>query len=373
MIYFDNSATSFYKPKAVKNAVINAINNLTANPGRSGHKLSQRVAEKVYDVREKVKKFFGAKDYDVIFTKNCTEALNLAILGTLKEGDHVIATCYEHNSVLRPLEYLRSKGVEVTILKCKMSEIALNIEKAIKENTRLIITTHVSNVTGDICDIVRVGEVCKKYGIRYLVDGAQSSGHLKIDLNKANVDMFAFAGHKGLMSITGVGGLVVRRGVSLSPIMFGGTGTDSLSLVQPVDSIEGFESGTIPTIPILSLGAGVDFLMKNFEIITKKEEKLSKYLYFSLKKLNFLKIYSKEDTSNIVTFNVENYDSATIANYLNEEFGICVRSGLHCAPMVHDYLGTTDIGAVRVSIDYNNTTEEIDYLIRVLKNINGEF
>lgn len=369
MIYFDNSATSLYKPQQVKDSIVYAINNLTANPGRSGHFLAQKVAGEVYDTRESLKDFLGAEDYDVIFTKNCTEALNLAILGSLKKGDHVIASCYEHNSVLRPLEYLKSIGVEVTIIYGEMTDIVYNIEREIKSNTKLIITTHVSNVTGDVCDIIAVGRLCKRCGIKYLVDGAQSCGHLRIDLNVAGVDMFAFAGHKGFMSITGVGGLVIRRGVRLDPILFGGTGTDSLNLAQPTDSFEGFECGTVPTIPIVGLGAGVSFLNKNFEKIIKREEKLSKYLYNSLKNLENLKIYSKEDTSNIVTFNVLDYDSATIANYLNEEAKICVRGGLHCAPLIHKYLGTAETGAVRVSIDYNNTEDEIDYLVHVLNKI----
>ena len=180
--------------------------------------------------------------------------------------------------------------------------------------------------------------------------------------------MFSFAGHKGLLGITGVGGLVIREGIDLQPIVYGGTGTDSKNMIQPTDSIEGFESGTLSTIAILSLGAGLEYLSKNFQNIIKKEEKLSKYLYNSLKKLDFLTIYSKVDTSNIVTFNMDNFDSATIANILNDE-RICVRSGLHCAPLVHEYLGTLDSGAVRVSIDFNNTFAEIDRLVNVLKKI----
>ncbi len=371
MIYFDNSATSYYKPEIVKKTIINALNNYTANPGRSGHYLSQRVAEKIYETREKIKEFFGAMDYNVIFTKNCTEALNLAILGSLKVGDHVITTCYEHNSVLRPLEQLRAKGVEVSIVRGEMSEMLDKIKNEIRDNTRMVITTHVSNVTGDICDINSIGELCRDKDIIYLVDGAQSSGHIKIDLEKSNVDMFSFAGHKGLLGIAGVGGLLVKEGVRLDPILYGGTGTDSANLLQPVDTIEGYESGTLPTIAILSVGAGVDFLSKKFENIIKKEEKLSKYLYFSLKNLDFLKIYSKPNTSNIVAFNVDGYDSSSIANMLNDE-NICVRSGLHCAPLVHEYLKTLDTGAVRASIDFNNSVEEIDRLVRVLKKIKNQ-
>ena len=369
MIYLDNAATSFYKPEIVKKTVLHSINKLTANPGRSGHKLSQKVAIKIFETREKVKEFFSAFDYDVIFTKNCSEALNIALRGCLNSGDHVIATCYEHNSVLRTLEYLKSKGVEVDIVATDMEKLPSEIVKKIKTNTRMVVTNMVSNVTGEICDVEAIGEICKERNILYLVDGAQSSGHMEIDLQKMNIDLFAFAGHKGLLSLTGVGGLLVKNLEILKPIMFGGTGTESENLIQPHNSVEGFEAGTISTISILSLCAGIEFLQKNFEIILKKEQKLSKYLYFQLKKLDFLKIYSKEDSQNVFSFNVKNVDSSHVANALSDKYGICVRSGLHCAPLVHKKLQTLDIGAVRVSVDFNNTFEEIDKLIFALKEI----
>lgn len=371
MIYFDNAATSFYKPKEVKNSVINAMDRLTANPGRSGHNLSQNVAVEVFETRENIKDFLGAKDYELIFTKNCTEALNLAILGTLKKGDNVIITCYEHNSVLRPLEYLKSVGVEVTILDCDLKDFHCNLLHNIKDNTKLVITTMVSNVTGDICDVERVAKTCKQHKIKYLIDGAQACGHMVIDLNNIGADMFAFAGHKGLLSITGVGGLLIKDLENLKPINYGGTGTDSINLTQPTESLEGFESGTIPTIPIISLNAGVKFLKKNFEKIIEKEQKLSKYLVKSLKNLKFLTVYSTEETKNVVSFNVGKIDSMLLANILNEQFGICVRSGLHCAPLVHKKLNTTEQGAVRISIDFYNTFEEIDCLVNALKKLSS--
>lgn len=369
MIYFDNAATSFYKPDMVKRNVLKSLNSLTANPGRSGHKLSQKVAIKIFETREIVKDFFGAMGYNLVFTKNCTEALNLAIRGCLNSGDHVIATCYEHNSVLRTLEYLKKFGIEIEIIEDDMQKIPNEISKKIKPNTKLVITNMVSNVTGEVCDVKAVGEICKSHNVLYLVDGAQSSGHSKIDLEKSNVDMFAFAGHKGLLSLTGVGGLLVKDLKILRPILFGGTGTLSENLNQPDDSVEGFEAGTISTISILSLNSGIEFLSKNFEIILKKEQKLSKYLYFQLKKLKFLEIYSKETSQNVFSFNVKNCDSSFVANQLSEKYNICVRSGLHCAPLIHKKLNTINRGAVRVSIDFNNTFEEIDKLISALKEI----
>ncbi len=369
MIYFDNAATSFYKPKSVKNAVNKAMDIYTANPGRSGHKLAQMVAEQIFNVRENLKDFFNATNYELIFTKNCTEALNIAILGTLKSGDHVVITSYEHNSVLRPLEYLKTKGVEVTVLNCNLSDFCYNFERYLKPNTKLVITTMVSNVTGDVCCVDKVSKICKQNNIKYLIDGAQASGHIEINLEKIDADYFAFAGHKGLMSLTGVGGLLVKDLKGLNPIMFGGTGTNSISLVQPTDEIEGFESGTVASISIISLGAGVDFLSKNFKKIIKTEQNLSKYLINSLKKLDILEIYSSTDSLNVFSFNIKNFDSMMVANLLNEKFNICVRSGLHCAPLIHKKLNTLQTGAIRVSIDFNNTKEEIDYLIFALTKI----
>lgn len=371
MIYFDNAATSFYKPERVKAAVINAFNNFTANPGRSGHNLSIKTDNIIFETREKVKQFFNAGNYNVIFTKNCTEALNLAIFGTLNAGDHVITTCYEHNSVLRPLEKLKENGVEVTTLFCDVAILPTEIEKEIKQNTKLIITTACSNVTGECPNLKEIGNIAKQHKIIYLVDGAQSSGHMDINLQLLNVDMYAFSGHKGLLSITGVGGLLIKNGLNLKPITFGGTGTESENLVQPTGMPEGFEAGTIPTIPIISLNAGIEFLTKNFKKIIKIEQNLTKYLYFKLKKLNFIKIYSKESSKNVICFNIKSLDSSFVANILNEQFNICVRSGLHCAPLIHKWLGTLNTGAVRVSLDFFNTFDEIDKLINALIKINS--
>ena len=369
MIYFDNAATSLLKPYSVKRAVIDALDNYTANPGRSGHFRSMMVAEKIFDTREMLKHFFNANDYEVIFTKNCTEALNLAILGTLKAKDHIIVSCYEHNSVLRTLEHLKKDGIEVTIIYSDLNDFSNHLEESIKVNTKMVICTMVSNVTGESSDVESIGNFCQKHKLIYLADGAQASGHIKIDLTNSNIDLFCFAGHKGLMSITGVGGLVVKKGIKLSPIMFGGTGTESENLNQPDAIPEGFEAGTLPSIPIISLKAGVEFLEKNFSKIIEKEEKLTNYLYNSLKNLKFLTIYSKDDSKNVISFNMKNLDSSYLADLLDEKFQICVRAGLHCAPLIHKKLDTINTGTVRVSLDYNNRFEEIDRLVYALKSI----
>ncbi len=371
MIYFDNSASSLNKPQVVKQAVVNALKNYTANPGRSGHKMAQAVAEQVFDARENVKKFFNASNHQVVFTKNCSEALNLAILGSLSAGDHVITTMYEHNSVLRPLTFLKQHGVELSIVDCPLNVVAEEIEKQIKPNTKLIITNAVSNVTGEVCPLDKVCYICKIHNIKWLIDGAQSSGHMDIDLDKLGADMYAFAGHKGLKAITGVGGLVVKNGCKLNPILFGGTGTESANLNQPTDIPEGLEAGTIPTIPIISLNAGIKFLMQNWQQIKAKEKALSDYAYKKLSSLKFLKLYSNQNSQNVFAFNLGELDSGLVADILNSKFEICTRAGLHCAPLVHKRLGTIKQGAVRLSLDFNNTFDEIDKLIFALNQINN--
>lgn len=369
MIYFDNSATSFNKPISVKKAVCFAMERLTANPGRSGHDLSIEVGQMVFETRELVKKFFNAQNHQMIFTKNCTEALNLALFGSLKSGDHVITSCYEHNSVLRPLERVKAFGVEQTILDCDLMDFHLQFEGYIRPNTKMVAITGMSNVTGESPNLEEIGAICKKHGLIFLVDGAQSSGHLKIDLQKMNIDMYAFAGHKGLYAPTGIGGLIVSNRLNLEPLLFGGTGSESNNLNQPTDFPEGFEAGTLPTIAISGLKAGVEFVEKNFEKIIKIEENLSKYMQNRLKNIKNLKIYSSNLSKNVFSFNIPQIDSSVLADILNKQYSICVRAGLHCAPLVHKKLGSLKTGAVRLSLDFYNTKQEIDYFIQSVEQI----
>lgn len=365
MIYLDNAATSYYKPLEVKQAVNIAVNLYTANAGRGAHKLAQLSAEKIYDVRQKVLEFFDANQHECIFTSGCTSALNLAILGTAKGGGHIITTYLEHNSVLRPLEYLKSiNKIDYTVVD------DLNIktfENAIRDNTYMIVTTQASNVTGQKCDIQQINALCKKHNLFHLVDTAQGAGHIFESLN--NVDMIAFAGHKGLQGLGGVGGLVVKNNIKLNPIIFGGTGTASESLIQPATLPESFEAGTLPNIPIISLGAGVDYVVKNKNYILTKEEKLNNALKNMLHSLEFITPYYVENSCGVYSFNVADYDSSFVSDYLNEKYNICTRSGLHCAPLVHKHLNTLDKGAVRVSIGHNNTLDDIKTLEIALKKL----
>ena len=367
MIYFDNAATSFNKPEDVKRKVIFAMEKYTANAGRSGHKPSQEVSEMIFDTREIVKNFFGAKEYNVIFTKNCTEALNLAIMGTLKSGDHVITTMFEHNSVLRTLENLKKFGVKVTYLDCELKDLPNQFEKHIKPITKMLITTAISNVTGDKTDLLSMGRLCEKHNIIYLVDGAQSSGHIDIDLTEYGIDMYAFAGHKGLYALTGVGGLIIKSGAILNPIIFGGTGTESEKLDQPQEIPEGYEAGTLPIIPIISLHEGLKYLMSHKIDIYEKEFELGRYFSSKMKELPFVDCYFDDGNRSVFSFNIKNMDSSYVANVLDENYNICVRSGLHCSPLAHKFLGTfSKGGAVRVSLDFFNTYAEIDEFINAL-------
>lgn len=366
MIYLDNAATSFYKPECVKEAVNFALGNYTANAGRGAYDVARETSLKVEETRDKCKELFGSC-FDCIFTSGCTESLNMAIMGTIKPNSHIITTYLEHNSVLRVLEVLRKKRlIHYTIL----TDFSLqNIERNIRYNTTHIITTHCSNVTGELIDIKLFSSIAKKHNLIYILDTAQSAGH--IDANFSLADIVCFAGHKALLGISGVGGLMVKQNINLKPIKFGGTGTSSISLDQPINVPEGFEVGTLPIIPIISLGAGIDYFLKNKKTILEKEKQLNDYLKTELEKLNFISTYYNPDNVHgVFSFNIKNISSSIVADMLNEEYGMCVRSGLHCAPMVHKYFNTIEQGMVRVSLSYENSFDDIDKLIIALKEIN---
>ncbi|MBQ8430388.1 MAG: aminotransferase class V-fold PLP-dependent enzyme, partial [Clostridia bacterium] len=288
MIYLDNAATSFFKPKQVIDATMEAVNKYTANAGRGAYKVAQETSMKILDCRDKCVKLFG-EEFECIFTPGCSYSLNLAILGTVKRNSHIITTYLEHNSVLRVLEMLKINGIiDYTVLTDFSKQ---NIEKYIKPNTTTIITTHVSNVTGEEIDLNLFSQICKEHGLIYIVDSAQGAGHCDADYSVA--DIVAFAGHKGLRSLMGVGGLMVKHHIKLKPIIFGGTGLKSKELVQPNDVPEGFEVGSLNAISIISLEAGIDNFLKNKKTIIEKEEKLTQYLIKKLKGLKFIKCYSK--------------------------------------------------------------------------------
>ncbi len=376
MIYLDNSATTLVKPKNVISAVNEALIHYSANPGRSGHSASIKCALKIEQTREKLAKHFGLSlPQNVIFTANCTTALNMAIFGYLDKGDHVIATENEHNSVLRPLEALKKEGVINYDIAFQSSPIGItvdDIKPLLKKNTKMIIVSHISNVNGAKANIKEIGEFCKQNNLLYLVDCAQSCGHEHINMEEDGINLLAFAGHKGFYAPLAIGGLLVNTDKTIKPLLYGGTGTNSLELFQPFSLPERLESGTISSPLILGLSAGVDFVEEYFDEIKYKLDDLTTYLNFELNKLDFQVYTEPENANGVIAFNLEDYDSAEIATILNEKYGICVRGGYHCAPLKHKALKTLGQGAVRVSLSYFNTFTDIQKLTSALKNIKSK-
>lgn len=379
MIYFDNAATSYPKPEEVYEAVIDTMRNYGANPGRSGHTMSLEIGRKIFKVREKLKDFINCNNSEnIVFTKNATESLNLAIKGLLEKNDHVITTDIEHNSVYRPLKRLeKEKNIEISIVKSKKGLInPLDIEKEIKDNTKLVITNHISNVIGSITDIEKIGKICKKYNIYYLVDAAQSLGVYKIDVNKMNIDLLAFPGHKGLLGPSGTGGLYVKENIKLKSLLEGGTGSVSESILQPDFMPDSLESGTVNSSGIVALGAGIDYINKvGIKNIEKKEIDLSKYFVDGIKDIEGIKIYGPLDENQgpVISINIGDLGSSEVAYILDDKYNIAVRSGLHCAPLVHKMNKTIDKGTVRFSFSYFNTFEEVDIAIKAVKEISSNY
>lgn len=369
MIYLDNSATSFYKPKEVIDAVNEAVLKYTANSSRGAYRVARETGEKVFEARELIGEFCG-EGKKCIFTPSCSYALNLALKGILTNNSHVITTSLEHNSVIRVLsELVKERNISITILD-DVSEA--NIIKSIRKNTKLIVTTHVSNVTGERVEVEKIAKICKRFNLLYLLDSAQGLGHVFDDLSE--VDMIAFAGHKGLKSLAGVGGLVLKDNISLSPSIYGGTGTKSLEVFQPHEDVEDFEIGTQPIIPIISLLAGMKYVLENKKLIDKQEEYLSKYMISQLTALSFVETYFKPNNCHgVFSFNIKGVDSSLVADILDEEFDIAVRSGFMCAPLVHKTLGTENSGLVRASICEQTSIEEIDEFVLALKKIYKKF
>ncbi|MFD3156126.1 aminotransferase class V-fold PLP-dependent enzyme [Haloimpatiens sp. FM7330] len=375
MIYLDNAATSFPKPQCVYDEVLNCMKNYSANPGRSSHNMAIKADGKIMETREEVSKIFNIQNaFNIIFTNNTTEGLNIALMGTLKKNDHVISTTIEHNSVLRPLNYLKNKGTEVTLLRVdKRGYINLKeIENSIKKNTKAIIINHASNVIGTIQNIECIGKIAKKYGILFIVDAAQSAGVIDVDIEKCNIDILAFPGHKGLLGPQGTGGLYISENVEIGKFKLGGTGSDSHLLEQPNFMPDKFESGTLNTPGIAGLCEGVKFIRKiGIENIRKHEKELTEYLWMELKKVSFIKLYGDFNISKrtaVISFNIDNMDSSDVGYYLNSK-GIAVRTGYHCAPLIHKIIGTENMGTVRVSPGYFNSFGDIEYFVETIKKV----
>lgn len=382
MIYLDNAATTFPKPESVYRDMDDCMRNYCANPGRAGHKMAMESARAVSDCRENVAKLFNIKDpMDIVFTFNATDSLNLAIKGYLKSGDHVITTTMEHNSVLRPIMELEKIGVEHTFVKADEYGFVdpQKIEAEIKENTKLIVTTHASNVVGTLVDIEKIGKIAKKHNIAYLVDASQSAGVYDIDIQSLNIDMLAMPGHKSLLGPQGTGVLYVNSKIRLKSIREGGTGSLSEEIVQPELYPDKYESGTHNTPGLVGLDAGVKFILETgIDKIREHEEELSQYFIDSLKNIPKVKIYGPLDAkkrASVISINIEGLDSSEVSFILDRKYDIGTRPGIHCAPLAHKTLGTIESGAVRFSIGYFNTKEDLDKAIYAIKEIaqNGEF
>ncbi|WP_270183021.1 aminotransferase class V-fold PLP-dependent enzyme [Alkalihalobacillus sp. CinArs1] len=373
-MYLDQAASSFPKPPEVVEAMTKALTEYAANPGRSGHKMSVKANEVISQAREQLAHFFGFKYPNrVCFTSNATSALNQALKGfPFQSGDHVLTTSYEHNSVRRPLEDIkRKRGIEITYFDSGTSEdfdIAA-FEESITPQTKMIVVSHGSNLTGKIVPIKKIGKLAKDKGVPFLVDAAQTAGVLPIDVEEMNIDLLVFPGHKGLLGPQGTGVLMVGKEVSLEPIFHGGTGSRSESIEQPEVYPEYLESGTLNTPGIAGLLAGLEVVKKlGLDEIHRHEQRLTKKLIEGLHSIDYLKVYGPHsDRLGVVPFTIEGIDSQEIAIILDQHYDIAVRAGLHCTPIGHESIGTC--GAVRISVGPYNTEEEIDQVILALQEI----
>ncbi|AZR74295.1 cysteine desulfurase [Anoxybacter fermentans] len=380
MIYLDNAATSWPKPEKVYQKMDQFFRKYGANPGRAGHKMAAYAGREIFEVREKLAEFFGAKDSsEIIFTSNATHSLNLGIRGVVEKGDHVITSCLEHNSVIRPLKELERNGIiELSIIGLTESgDLDFDsLKKAIKENTKLIVMTHGSNVTGHIFDIGKIAKLAKEKGVLVMIDAAQTAGILPINLQELPIDMMAFPGHKSLYGPPGTGGLYIRKGIKINPIFAGGTGSKSEELYQPEVWPDKFESGTLNSVGIVGLGAGLDFIKKEgLEQIWEHEYYLTQKFMEGLLSIDKVKVYGPElgkIRTPVVSFNIGEESSSEVGYILDQVFDIAVRSGLHCSPLAHQTIGTFEQGTVRVSFGYFNNIKDVEETLKAIEEIAKE-
>ena len=372
MIYLDNAATTLHKPPQVMDAVVRAMTAM-GNAARGAHGGALEAARTVYNTRVKLARLFGCPRPDhVIFTANSTEALNIAISGLIRPGDHVITTDCEHNSVLRPLYRLEEGGAALDVVPAdRLGRVAYeDLEALLRPDTRAVVCTHASNLTGNVLDIARIGEMARRRGALLIVDASQTAGALPIDMEAMGIDVLCFTGHKGLMGPQGTGGLCVRPGVEIEPWKVGGSGVHSYDRRQPREYPTRLEAGTLNGHGIAGLSAALDFLQEvGLEAIEAKERALMDRFYQAVSAMDGVTVYgdfSQPRRSAIVSLNIRDYDSAAVSDELSETYGIATRPGAHCAPRMHQALGTTDRGAVRFSFSWFNTQEEVDEAIRAV-------
>lgn len=380
MIYFDNAATTLYKPDCVAEALVSALCQL-GNAGRGVHGASLGAARMIYDTRVRLAELFGAEcPEQVVFTANSTESLNMAIQGLFVPGDHVITTQMEHNSVLRPLYFMEEKGVELTILPAdSRGNISLaDLETAIRQDTRAVVCTHASNLTGNANDLEQIGKLCHEHGILLVVDASQTAGVLPIHMQDMHIDVVCFTGHKSLLGPQGTGGLCVRKGLVIRPLLMGGSGVQSYRKSHPTQMPAALEAGTLNGHGIAGLHAALGYLKEQgTEHLRDRELALMWQFYNGVRGLPGVRIYGdftdrRRLRAPIVALNLGNYDSGEVADELAERYGILTRSGAHCAPLMHEALGTVDQGAVRFSFSHSNTEAEVETAVAAMRELAQE-
>lgn len=375
MIYLDNAATTMRKPQEVIDAVMLAMGSM-GNAGRGVNDASLSASRLIYDTRERLCRMFGGTDpRQVVFTCNSTESLNIAIRGLLNPGDHVITTMLEHNSVLRPLYDLEAKGTSLTIIESDRSgnfDIE-DMKRAVRPETKMIVCTNGSNLTGNYVELKPIGEFARERRILFVVDASQTAGVFPINVEEMKIDVLCFTGHKGLLGPQGTGGMYVREGVNIRPLKAGGTGVQTYSKSQPVQMPTALEAGTLNGHGIAGLHAALGYIEEHgIGAIRKREQELMRQFYEGVKDIENVTVYGDFDTMDrcaIVTLNIGDYDSSEVSDELLTGYGISTRSGGHCAPLMHKALGTVEQGAVRFSFSHYNTDEEVDAAIKAVREL----
>ena len=372
MIYLDNAATTLHKPQQVIDAVVHAMQSM-GNCARGTHEEALDAARTVYDARVRLASLFGCPRVDhVAFTANSTEALNIAINGLIDPGDHVISTDLEHNSVLRPLYRLEAeRGAELSFVPAdKLGNVDYaDFERLMKPNTRAVVCTNASNLTGTVLDIERIAKTAHSHGALVIVDASQTAGCWPIDMKKMGIDVLCFTGHKGLMGPQGTGGICVKEGIEIRPFKVGGSGVQSYSRTHPAEYPTRLEAGTLNGHGIAGLGAAAKFISETgVENIHAKERSLMLRFYEGVKNIEGVTVYGDftKDKTAIVALNIRDYESGEVSYELSQGYGIATRPGAHCAPRMHKDLGTAEVGAVRFSFSFYNTEEEIDEAVRAV-------
>ena len=375
MIYLDNAATTMRKPQEVIDAVMLAMGSM-GNAGRGVNDASLSASRLIYDTRERLCRMFGGTDpRQVVFTCNSTESLNIAIRGLLNPGDHVITTMLEHNSVLRPLYDLEAKGTSLTIIESDRSgnfDIE-DMKRAVRPETKMIVCTNGSNLTGNYVELKPIGEFARERRILFVVDASQTAGVFPINVEEMKIDVLCFTGHKGLLGPQGTGGMYVREGVNIRPLKAGGTGVQTYSKSQPVQMPTALEAGTLNGHGIAGLHAALGYIEEHgIDAIRKREQGLMRRFYEGVKDIENVTVYGDFDTMDrcaIVTLNIGDYDSSEVSDELLTGYGISTRSGGHCAPLMHKALGTVGQGAVRFSFSHYNTDEEVDAAVKAVREL----